>query len=408
MSAREKRLALIVGALLFVVLLAWGWYLFDEADRFRTDRIRTLQSQIDEQDRLVGEGGKAARRLAEYAQRSLPPQANVARSLYKAWLLDLAEKDVGIAEPVVTPGAVTPVGGVYERISFNVSGRATLPQLTKLLHEFYAVNYLHQIRALRVKPIPESRELEVSLAIDAVVLPTAKEVKQLAPEKTAELAYGDMAAYQKTILGRNLFGPVNHPPKLSRIGSQEVRTDRSLSITAKASDPDPLDKVTFRLEDAPPGAEISSDGKLSYRPKEVGTYSLTVVAVDDGLPPQEARETVQIKVVKPPPPMVTRVDTGPPPPPKPRFEDAKFAYVTAITEVDGERQVWLTIRTSGELLKLREGEKFEVEKFKGTISRLGVQAVEVTAGEESRLYQLGESLAQGQPLAAGSARNSRE
>ena len=141
----------------------------------------------------------------------------------------------------------------------------------------------------------------------------------------------------------------------------------------------------------------AGSGQLRFRAAEPGEYELTVIARDDGTPRREARETITITAAKPPPPApVARRD--PPPPPRPRFEDAKFAYVTAITEVDGRRQLWLTIRDSGKLLKLQEGEQFEVAKFQASVRRIGVTEVEVAAGGEARKFGLGENLSQGEQL----------
>jgi hypothetical protein len=89
----------------------------------------------------------------------------------------------------------------------------------------------------------------------------------------------------------------------------------------------------------------------------------------------------------PPPPRET-----PRPPPPPPFNAAKFAVVSAIIEIDERPQVWVNVRTSGEMLKRHEGEDLEVGLFKGKITRIDGQSVEIESGGERKVVALGESL----------------
>ena len=149
-------------------------------------------------------------------------------------------------DPIVSPGAVAPVKDTYRRLSFTVSGRGRLAQLTQLLHEFYSVGHLHQVRALRVKPIPDSKLLEIHLTIDALALDSAVDVNSLSRPPAERFAERTLDDWLGQIGRRNLFAPANHPPKLARIGDQRMRTDRPLSLTAKATDPDPLGSSRIR------------------------------------------------------------------------------------------------------------------------------------------------------------------
>lgn len=402
MSHRESILAAAVGLLLVVVV---GVYVYSRVgDAFRAKRLQvaSLTSTINDKKLQVQQGIEAGERLTEYRRKSLPDDAELARSRYKAWLLDLVEKQTQLADPVVSPGSITPVKGVYRRLSFTVSGQGRLEQLTKLLYEFYSVDYLHQVRAMRVKPIPGTKLLDISLTIEALSLIGASTAEKLSFPESSRLKHDELADYLATIVERNLFGPANRPPQLSRIGDQQMQTDRSLSLTVNATDPDPLDKVTFALENAPAGASISATGgQLQFRTQKTGTYELVVVARDDGVPRRESRETIEIMVVEPPPEVVRR--EAPPPQERPRFDDAKFAYVTAITEVGGQRELWLSVRDTGKLLKLSEGDRFEVERLQAHISRLGVTEVDVTSGDETRRFRLGENLSQGKVVPGAEA-----
>ncbi len=49
-------------------------------------------------------------------------------------------------------------------------------------------------------------------------------------------------------------------------------------------------------------------------------------------------------------------------------------------------------------MRLGEGDRFEVKRLKGIVSRIGTKNVDVTAAGESRRFELGENLAEGQML----------
>jgi hypothetical protein len=100
----------------------------------------------------------------------------------------------------------------------------------------------------------------------------------------------------------------------------------------------------------------------------------------------------------PPPPPVVRTEPREPPPPPPSFDHAKHTYVTGITAVDGIPQVWIQIRTKGQSLRLREGDRFEVGSLEGTVVRIGTREVVIELGDERLLAFQGQSLRDGLPL----------
>ncbi len=71
-----------------------------------------------------------------------------------------------------------------------------------------------------------------------------------------------------------------------------------------------------------------------------------------------------------------------PKPPEP-VDPSKFAYVTAIVEVDGQPQVWVKARTKDENYQLREGQRLEIGSFKGVISRIADRHIEITLDGKS-------------------------
>ena len=117
----------------------------------------------------------------------------------------------------------------------------------------------------------------------------------------------------------------------------------------------------------------------------------------------------------PPPPVVVRRDPPPPrpdpprppdPPKPPAFDHAKFAFVTAILQVDGRPQVWIDARTIGKQFKLGEGESFVVGESKGVVKRIGRYAVEIELDGKSRIVTAGASLKDSGVVVAPSAGSS--
>jgi hypothetical protein len=80
------------------------------------------------------------------------------------------------------------------------------------------------------------------------------------------------------------------------------------------------------------------------------------------------------------------------------FDAADFAYLTAITEVNGEPEAWFTLRASGELLKLRNGQPFQIGALAGNIVEITDSDVVLNCEDERWLLGVGESLMQASTL----------
>jgi hypothetical protein len=97
--------------------------------------------------------------------------------------------------------------------------------------------------------------------------------------------------------------PVNHPPVLSPIPTQKVNEGSPVTFTAQATDPDiPAQTISYSLgSGAPTGASIDAQsGVFTWTPDAyagAGTYSITVIATDDGSPPQSDSRAVTVDVL---------------------------------------------------------------------------------------------------------------
>ena len=79
--------------------------------------------------------------------------------------------------------------------------------------------------------------------------------------------------------------------------------------------------------------------------------------------------------------------------PKPGFDVAKQSIVTGITVTSGQRELWVTVRTEGRVLKLREGDEIALGSIKGIVSRIDASGAEIKTGDGGVLtVALGKSL----------------
>jgi hypothetical protein len=382
MTPRERMLALLVGSVGLILALYLGWNWVDGKFRVRRGQIETLEGDIRKFKQQVMAGQQATKKMGEFEAQSLPPAPDVARSLYQAWLLERLAQ-AGFVDPEVKPQSQKAEKKLYVSQLFIVSGRGTLPQLVELLHSFYSVDLLHRINSLSIKPIKDSKELDITLNVDAVSLLAAPPSTELHNRPSNRLDLPTKDEYLDKIVGRNLFGPANQAPRLSIGGSRDVVVNRSADIRLSASDPDKLDKVQYRLleTDAPEARLDPATGRFSWTPRELGRYRFAFEAVDDGFPSKPSRrEEVVVNVVEPPPvgPPVERGFTG--------FDDAKYTDLAGVTEVGGIREIWLRVRPRDLILHLRTGDAFEIGSVSGVVQSIGPS--DFTFERDGKLHKL--------------------
>src|SRR5262249_6408793 len=159
--------------------------------------------------------------------------------------------------------------------------QGTLPQIVDFLYAFYSVDWLHRITKLNLQPVRNNfKLLDVSITIDAVSLRKAKEAEDMDHRPSNRLTMGTYDDYQELIVGRNILGPPNHPPKVTGVsGATQVFVDRSLDVTVKGTDPDEWDQVFYRILEGPENATIDNvSGKLTWPAKAIGKYEFLVQA----------------------------------------------------------------------------------------------------------------------------------
>ena len=195
--------------------------------RFRLIKDRDkLSSEIDKNEKLLDAAARDRKRLAQWQRRALPPDKDLARSLYQNWLRSLAARTNLRGTTLVAKGASDASvrrDQQFTRISFDLHAQAKLGDLVQFLYEFYSAGFLHQIRDMTIKPAPNgARELDVKVAIEALSLPTAN-AKDRLPDKPPQeaghaLHLAKLSDYQEPIAKRDFFGayvaprPINERP----------------------------------------------------------------------------------------------------------------------------------------------------------------------------------------------------
>ena len=396
MNSRERLLAIVVGC---CGLLLAGYFLqsyVSAAFRTRRNEVENLESELRRLKTDAAKGKKAVQRLVEYEARSLPPQPEVARSVFQSWLL-VEVGQVELIDQQVRAVSTINEEDVFVKQSFTITGKGTLQQMVELLYAIYRHDYLQRITLLSLKPIKDTKLIDATITIEGVSVLAAAPATQLTPRPSQRLALASREDYLRVILERNLFGPPNRAPKLASIGRVKGYTNRSVEFQARATDPDPLDRVQYALvKSADPAARFDPlSGQFRWTPKSPGEYPFVVQASDDGYPSKTVVETVTVSITEPPPPEPTR----PPEPVKLAFDDAKYTVLTAVLDISGEGEVWLLIRPKGQTLKLHTGDKFEVGSIKGVVAAIGLSDFTFESGGKQRRLAKGDILEQATEVA---------
>ena len=338
MNRREKILAALVGVLVLVTVLNFAIKRIVGQFSDRMDAIAELESNIQSNEAIIHRGDIAARVLKTYNERSLPGNPELMSTRYREWIHKWVESVKIKGENVVHVNA-TLVPKSHYRHRFNVTCEATLPQLVELLFRFYSTDHLHRIEYLKAKVQPDGKLLSLFINVEAVSLLDVN--RQSLPDVPAHrLAFDKLEDYQRVIVNRNYYASANLPPKFTSSESQHGFVQQPVSVTLKAEDPE-KNAVHFRLDKCDiEGLKVDErSGKIEWTPDRTGEFEILVSAIDDGIPAKEASQTVRLAVTDPPPQEERKSPRS--------FDEAKYTFVTGIIEINGRRQVWLTIRTEG-------------------------------------------------------------
>jgi len=291
MQPREKILA---GLVAILVVAYGGNWIFAKMLRGpleeRRAKVAALKEEIQDKQLELARARQAGKQLTEWRELSLPADVPMARTLYQGWLVQqITEHEFD--KPNVDAGDAVEKRGIYQRLPFTVRGEVELARLTDFLYEFYRAGHLHQIQRIGLTPLEDGQRLDVSMTIEALVLPGTSRTEELNDGVSNRLAYASRNNYD-AIVERNIF---------ARYGAGQVS---------------PADQ----------------------------------------------------------------------------------AFLTAILDVDEQPQAWITLRASGEVLKLRPGDPLTVGRLSGHVVAIDRPDVVLSINDQRWLLTLGEPLSQADAL----------
>jgi hypothetical protein len=261
-NRRKTILYVILGAIVLIRAGEWGYEEFVEKPLQDQRRTRdNLLEQISQTGADLKKMRKISDQLAVWERQSLPSDVDVARSLYRAWLLALVGECKFLSPNVDSVAAVNRPG--FKTLSYSIRGRATLEQLNRFLFEFYSADFLHQLRSLAITPLQSDGLLDVAISIEAASLPTAESTSPLTRRRAERLAFSHIDNY-RVILQRNLF----------RFGSEFDAVSQTYLSGVTLSDDRPEAWFTLRASDQV--LRLHRGERL-----QVGPFEGTIVAIDD-------------------------------------------------------------------------------------------------------------------------------
>ncbi|MBL4883572.1 MAG: cadherin repeat domain-containing protein [Planctomycetaceae bacterium] len=152
MQKREKILAGIL-AVAFTVMLGYPMFasrVFGPITELKA-KIKATKKKLDAKEQEELALIRAASMLAQWTDRSLPPNVLDAQRAYAAWLTDLADQ-AGWDQLQVTPGRISKYGSSGNAVEVNVEASATTDQIANFLNHFEGAALFQRIVRLSFEP----------------------------------------------------------------------------------------------------------------------------------------------------------------------------------------------------------------------------------------------------------------
>lgn len=389
MSDREKKLSLLVGSVLPILLVVMVFFWFSERVDSNDSEISGLETKIKAEEVKTVLAKRAAKRNLYYRKASLPVSKRYVRSDYKNWLAALV-KDSGMEDkaPNFKEGGKISHGRetVALRNVITIRPIGTLEQLVKFLHGFYSADQLHRINSLSIKPDVGKKvrgkapvltgRLILDIDIETLSLVDGPENIENFPAWKNELPAVD--EYTKQILARNIFGPANNQPTFDKpkpfefyIAKEgEDVTDKFETIQLSAVDADKDDLLKYAIVEQS-GVEsnvgvilgdqprTASQRRISLKvPKQTEPVRIPISmrVTDDGLPAKEDLIEFSVVFKKPKP----KESSKPKSKPKP-INFAKVTYVNGLNRSNDKK--WIVVlfdQMSGEIHQLGVDETIKI------------------------------------------------
>ena len=281
----ESRKYLLYLALAGIALCFGGDYIWrsnveDPLER-KKELKEKLQEEIKKKKKDLAKSKAAAKKLDILEMSSLPSEPEIARSLYRTWLLELVEKSE-FHTAHVESGAATSRKGFYDTLGFSVRGKGTLQHVVRFLFEFYRGGHLHRIQQMSLTPLGKTGSLDVIITIEALILPGTDRKDTLSTRKSNWLNFRSLADYG-IIAQRNFFG----------VGGESDPSQQAYLTAVTRDNGEPEIWVTLRGQDKLRKLHLGDQF-------EIGQFNGTVVDIlDDDVVFESAGERYLLSVGEP-------------------------------------------------------------------------------------------------------------
>ena len=385
MTPREKILAIGVGVAIVFVGGNYAWSSVSKGLQMKQNRVEKLGKDIADRTTMITNGLLDRNKLQAVTSTSLPSDVEQARAAYNEWLIGLREKSA-LTSSVQNFNGLAVEKDVGKRLKFQINGRGTIENLTKLLYEYYEKNYLHRITLLRIDPVlREPNQLDITLVSEVLALENASPT-QAEPEGISYRVKKTLAEYSNEIAGRNLFSPTNHPPKFSATATQEAIVGSPFTYDPGATDPDAGQYWQYEIiGDAPEGFKFGKGTEAYWTPRKTGSYVVNFRVTDTGIPSKSADQTLTINVVDPPPIVEPKKEV--------KMDIALQAEVSALVSGRDGPEAWVRSKLEGKTLNLKVGDKLTLGSVEGIVLAIGANYMELETDGKKWTVGLDESLA---------------
>lgn len=221
-----------------------------------------LRDRIQKKKKDLAKAKSAAKKLEKMEMASLPSDHEIARSLYRTWLLELVEK-AELHAPHVESGAATGRKGLYDTLGFSVRGKGTLQQVVRFLYNFNCRGHLHRIQQMSLTPLGKTGNLDVIISIEALILPGADRKDALSTLTANRLRHKSLADY-RIISQRNFFGA----------GGETDPSQQAFLTAVTRDNGQPVIWITLRGQDKLVKLQIGGHF-------EIGQFNATIIDILD-------------------------------------------------------------------------------------------------------------------------------
>jgi hypothetical protein len=148
--------------------------MIEEPLQQRRNRIEQLNKEIGKKQSSLAAMRKSGGRLDDWKSQSLPSDPEVARTVYRSWLMKLV-RSASLQNAVVDSGSPTVRRGrkraiLLRTMPFSLRARGTLKQFTQVLFEISRTGLLHRISGFTLNPVGSSGQFDLSMSIETLLL----------------------------------------------------------------------------------------------------------------------------------------------------------------------------------------------------------------------------------------------